>query len=525
MTGRGGRGRGGPVPCLAGGEDGSARPDASAWAGLVGLLALTILAAAVPERAAAQEVAFTPRSDRTEERRLARFLEEENFTLWTRDTVVARGDTVGGPLLVLDATVRFAGHLDGPVKVVGGDLFLRPDARVDGDLSVLGGGYYASDLAAVEGEVTYRPNLLLRVVRRDDGWEIVHVGERRDAIRLHGLSGFHLPQYSRVAGWTLGWGGRAQVPGAPWQPSLEAVVRVNTEGTDQLEGTVRQFWHPTGDFRFGVEAERVTRSNDQWMKSDIGNSLRYLLAGDDFRDYYRSERVSFRIGWPARQGWGGSLALHREDAESVEARSLAVLFDDDDDVRPNPAVDEGTTWSVGATVGFRRRQADRRLRAELRLEGADSTAAGDFSFLLGQGRLSWRRPGLADGHRLHLFGITRFDLAGTLPQQRRSSLGGDPTLPTLGTLERRGERLFFVRSTYLVPVEPLRVPVMGTPQIFVRNSAGAAWNDGETLRVEDNVGAGVRFLFLEAGGALDVTRSDLDPEFVVQAVFPAGFQD
>lgn len=487
--------------------------------------AVVALLAAAPGTASAQEVLFTPRADRPEERRLQRFLRGGEYRIWARDTVVARGDTVPGSVLVLDATVRFDGRLEGDAWVVAGDLFLRPAARVRGDVTVLGGGYYASSLARVEGEVVYRPNHLLRVVPREGGWEIFHVREEVRPVDLHGLAGFHVPLYRRVTGWTFGWGARLRATGLPWQPSLDGAVRFNTEGTRQLEGTIRQMWHPSGEFRFGLEAERAIRSNEAWIKGDVTNSLGYLVGGDDFRDYYRSERLSLLAAWPGREGWGGSVAVHREEAGSLRARALPVLFDDDEEVRPNPAVDEGKIWSVEAALSYRRRRTDTRLDAELRLEAADSTAAGDFSFVTGQGRFSWRRPGVTATHRLELSGIARYDLAGSPPRQRWSSLGGGGTLPTLGTLERRGARMFFLQSTYLVPVEPLRVPVLGAPRVFLRNAVGAAWNQGETLRVEDNLIPGVRFLFVEAGVALDVTRSDLDPELLLQGVLPARFWD
>jgi hypothetical protein len=340
-------------------------------------------------------------------------------------------------------------------------------------------------------------------------------------VDLHGLSGFHAPEYRRVTAWTFGWGGRARATGVPWQPEVEGAVRVHTVGAKQLEGTLSHRWHPTGDLRFGVEAERVVRSNDEWIKRDIPNTLSFLLAGDDFRDYHRSERASLHVGWLSRQGLGGTLTLNWEEAESLRARELGVLFDDDADVRPNPAVDEGKTWSLEASVGYRRRRPEGRLRAELRVEAADSTVAGDFSFLRAETRFSWHRPGPAR-HRVELFGIGRFDLAGTLPRQRWSSLGGEGTLPTLEDLELRGPRMFYVGATYLVPVEPLRMAVLGVPRLFLRNAVGTAWSGEDDFEVEDNVVGGVRFLFLEAGLALDVTRSDLDPRAVLSASLPAG---
>lgn len=484
---------------------------------------LAVLLAAGGVRGQEREVAFSPRSDREAERQLAEFLDRGGYRLWTRDTVVAAGDTVAGPLLVLDASVRMSGRLEGEVFVVAGDLFLRPDARLTGDVRVLAGGYYASSLATVEGRVEYRPNLLLGVERRaDGGWRIVPVGEDRPVVDLDGLYGVHVPHYRRVDGWTLGWGGRVQGHDLPGRPSLEAAVRFHTESERQWEGTVRQFWHPAADFRLGMEVERRTATMDRWIQRDVPNTFSYLFGGDDFRNYYRSERATLEVGWPGRSGWGGAFRVNWEEAESLEARALDVFFEDDEDVRPNPPVDEGKIWSLEGALGYRARSARSRFMAEVRAEAADSTAAGDFSFLLGEARLAWRRPGLP-GHRFELFGIARYDLAGSLPRQRWSGLGGEGTLPTLGVLERRGPRMFFLASTYLVPIRALRVPVFGPPRIFLRNSVGAAWREDGTLRVEDNVVTGVRIFFLEAGLAVDVTASDLDPELVIGGRFPTRF--
>lgn len=484
--------------------------------------ALVVLAFLIlsPASAAGQEVRFSPRPDVPEERRLRDFVREGGYRLTTRDTVVAADDTVRTSLLVLEATVRLAGRVEGDVYVVSGDLFLRPGARIRGDVVVLGGGFYSSSRAEVDGGTAYRPELLLRVVPRDGGYEILHVEERQEAVDLDGLAGFHLPTYRRVDGWTFGWGGTVRATGLAWQPTLEGAVRLHTEGDPVAEATLRNVWHPTGTFQFGVEAERRTHSNDRWILGEFSNSFSYLFGIGDFRDYYRAERASAWVGWPEREGWGGVLSLNWEQAESLRARPLHVFFEDDEDFRPNPGVDDGRIWSLGAEVHYRRRTARSRLLARFRLEGADSTAAGEFSFLKGEATVAWRGGGWAD-HRVELFGIGRHDLAGSLPRQRWSALGGVGTLPTLGVLERRGPRLLFLEATYLVPVEPLRVPMLGAPAFFVRNAVGSAWREDAALKVEDNVMAGVRFLFLELQLAVDVTESELDPEVVLGATFPS----
>lgn len=474
--------------------------------------------------AAAQAVRFTPLPDVPEERQLARFLEGGAFTLLTSDTVLAPGDTVAGDLLVLEATVRSSATMQGSVYVVGGDLFLRPGARVGGELLALGGGLYRSERSVVEGEVTYRPNLFLRAVPMEGGWEILHPQEERRPLELTGLYGLHLPSYQRVDGVTLGWGASARAVGLPAQPELSVDARFHTQGTGQGEGTLTLSLNPTGGIRVSAMAERSTRTMDQWIRGDATNSLSYLLGLDDFRDYYQSERVRLEVASTASRAWSPSVWVEGEEAASLDARPLWILFDDDEDVRPNPAIDPGRTWAAGIDLSFRRRTGDSRLTARIGAAASDSTVAGDFSYLLGEANVGYQGPGFGS-HRVEVYGIARADVAGELPRQRWSALGGTGTLPALETLALKGPRLLFASVTYLVPIETLRAPVLGPPRLFVRNAAGTAWREGETIRLEDNLSVGVRYLFLELSLAVDVTRSELDSDFVLGASFPGRFWD
>lgn len=484
--------------------------------------AAALLAVLTATPAAAQEVAFTPRPDRPAERRLAAFLERGGFRVLSRDTVLAPGDTLSGDVLVLGATLRASGRLGGDVYAVAGDVFLRPGVRVAGDMVVLSGGYYDSGDARVEGTVTYRPNLLLRIVPRDGGWEIFSPREERPAVELHGLSGLHAPAYRRVDGWTFGWGGTVRATGLPGQPALDGSVRVHTAGPRQLEGTLRTSFYPTGGLRLSAMAERRTRTRDRWILGDLPNTASYLVGLGDHRNYYRAERAVLELAGTAREGWAPALAVGLEEARSLAARPLGVLFEDDADVRPNPPVDPGRIASLRAELAYRDRRPGGRFAARVGLEAADSTVAGDFSFLLAETRLAWRGRVVSD-HRLEVRGLARWDAAGSLPRQRWSALGGTGSLPALETLSLRGPRMVFASATWLAPVEPLRLDVLGVPRVFLRNAVGTAWREGASFTLEDNVMAGIRFLFLEAGLAVDVTASDADPEFVLGAGFPGGF--
>lgn len=479
-----------------------ARPAGSAL-----LLALAALAAlSTPPAADGQEpgerpeVSFTPRADRPVERRLDRFIESGDFRLWEADTTVARGDTVPGNVLVLESMVRLEGRVGGTLVAVDSDVFLRPGGTVGGDLVVLGGGMYRSSLATVEGQTVYEPTLLLQAVPRGGGWVVRPVAARPEPVQLDGLSGLRLPTSQRVDGWSFGVGGRFQAVDVAWQPSVHVTGTFHAGG-ERAVGSVRQLWYPSGDWRFGVEAGRGTRTAERWIRSDAANTLTHVFGGDDYRNYYESDRA--RLVAAHDLGGGESLRLTAgwERIRSLPAREAGGLFGDHT-VEPNPAVDEGDAWIAGLQGRVRRQTGRDSLALDVGIEGADASVAGDFSYLYARGSAVWRiRAAL--GHVVELQGRARGDLAGDLPGHRWSAIGGAGTLPALDLLQFRGPRLLFGRVTYLVPVPVLRVPRLGRPRILLRAATGTTWGEGEDFDLHQSLVAGVRFLIFEAGVAVD----------------------
>ena len=471
----------------------------------------------IPVAGTAQSVDFKPRADEPAQERLASFLEHGAYALLSTDTVLQSGQQVPGSLLVLDATVRIAAVIQGSVYVVDGDLFLRPGASVEGDVVVLGGGFYASELAEVTGEIVYRPNDMYTVVKRDDNWTIFPVEDTPKAVELPGLYGFGFPYYQRVDAVTLRWGAKLRATGWSWQPTLEGEVRWLTEDGD-FQGTLKQYWHPSSSVQFGFEGERVTRSNEDWIRGDVSNSLSFFFVGDDFRNYYGADRAAFVVRGNETSTWWPSLAVQWEDATSKEARKQFVLFGDDEPA-PNPEIDEGETVSLIAEIGARQRTSSSRFEGRLRLEAADSTVAGDFSFVLGEARLYWLTPGFAK-HELELFGIARGDISGTLPRQRWSAFGGRATLPTFDLLTFHGPRLVYGQASYLIPISALKVVMIGAPKVLVRAATGSAWEPRGSSHFETNLIAGVRWSVVEAGVAFDPGGSDPSSRFYAILRFP-----
>jgi len=494
--------------------------ESATWAagpGLAAALGLLVLALGRPTGVVAQEIRFDPRPDRPEERRLETFIERGDYLLIESDTVLGPDSRVEGNLLVLEADVRISGTVTGDVVAVGADLFLRPGATIGGSLLSLGGGFYSSSLARVEQGVIWRPNDVYLVQRDGPSIRILPVREVPETLTLHGLSGILFPRYQRVDEWTLGLGATVRHVGWDWQPALEAGLRLKTERGD-LEGTLRQTWTPTSSLQFGVEAERVTRTNEGWVRGDVANSLSYFFAGDDFRNYYEADRVALFLRGTRSARLSPIVELEWEKARSLAASDQFVLFASDAAL-PNPEIDEGESAVGRAGIRLRQRTAETSLVGRAVVEIADSSVAGDFSYVIGEVRASWAGPALI-GHGVEAFFMLRGDLSGTLPRQRWTSLGGLATLPRAPLLSDRGGRFAFGQVTYLVPIERFRFGLLGPPRVFLRAASGAAWNPGEPAAFETNLIGGLRLFVFELAVAVDPGASDLDPALYATLRFP-----
>ena len=492
--------------------------------------ALLALPAASPARAQEVRLADPPRSEAS--RALSAFLARGGYRLWTRDTVLVRADTVRGSVLVLEGSVRVSGRIEGDVYVVDGDLFLRTGGGVGGDIVVLGGGFYDSDLAEVGGRITYRPTERVRVRPTEGDYEVITEVEPRPYLELDGTYGVQVPAYQRVDALVLGWGGLVRAPYAPGRPELEGSIRYTT-GPQRFEGSARGSWYVSDRVRVGLAASRVTRSNDEWIHPTWYHSLATAIAEDDGRDYYRADRAAVELElrapvpplWEDAPSWRLALSAGWEEARSRAARDIWALFADDDEPaegvdpppgfpHPNPPIDDGDLYF--ATVGFEWEDRGRSGRTAfgVGLEAArdDDITGGDFSFLLAEARLSARRA-TSWGHAWDAFAIARADLAGTLPGQRHSTIGGIGTLPTLDLRSRRGARLVYAEASYAIPL--LGMATLGGLDAFARASAGGTWDEGEALVIDESLAGGLAVRLWDFQMELGVAAgSDAGPDDV-----------
>jgi hypothetical protein len=452
--------------------------------------------------------------------RLARdILAGGNYLLLDRDTILGPDFHAPADLVVLGADVRIEGSVAGRVAVIDGDFFIRPRARVPGPIAVVGGGAYPSGLAEV-GPIVEAPGRPPLIERDEQGVRVVlREPDTGPATHPLGIFGLGLPTYDRVDGLTVRAGRRWRPLRTERGPTLDGRISFRT-ARRSFGGELRAELPLVPEVRLVARAARETRTNEHWIRGDLSNTLAALFAGSDARDYWSADVLSVGVASvrpPAVQGEvvvRPRLTLVRSRDASLEARAPWSLFGRLD--RPNQEIDEGilTSAVAGAELTWRAAAAGGRLDAQVE-RGLGAGAFG-FTQVVADGDTDvealW-------GHRVEVRGHTRwaFDPA---PPQRWSFVGGTGTLPTLPTADLRGDRLVFLGTRYLAPL-PVRVPLAGAPDLVLAHAVGAAWHsEGERPPLEQNLGAGVRLMVLEALLWIDPAAERRTPRLQVELRLP-----
>ena len=454
---------------------------------------LTISGVAQP--LAAQQVEVRGRGDIENDVFLRRLVESGDYTLIARDTLITAADTVHGTLLVLRAVLRLDGTVTGDLVIVDGNVFLRPNARIQGVVRNIGGGFYPSEMAVVQGGVRNEPNAAYLVRREADGARMVIVGTVRPSnIILPGLFGVAIPAYDRVDGVTLSFSAGTALPRLERvEPVLVGRVDYRSQRGAITGGLELEL--PRGATSLVLGAERTTLTNERWIRGDLDNSLTFFLTGKDLRDYYEADRAYAEVRRTLETGPRTTDAFLRGQLE--EARSLVagspwtVLGTPRDD---NMVVAEGRISSVVAGVSTDWLARLHRVRVTAALEAAGTLLKGDHSFTRYEVTADWAMKALAN-HTLRVQPHFQGPLPGTttLPGQRWSFVGGSSTLYTFEIAEFRGDRVAFVETAYGIPLDRVRIRVIGTPDLEILHLVGMAWTADESRRLEQNVGGRLRF--------------------------------
>ena len=466
--------------------------------------------------------------DHSEAARIAREVLARNaYVYMDRDTVLGPDFLAPGDLFVYDAEVRLEGSVAGSVVVLGGDLWIRPGGRVGGSVAVIGGGVYPAGLAVLDRDSIHYtdPRAGVEIRTRPTGreGEYVAVAEithpPRPALFAPAVGPF--PTYDRVNGLTLSASANLRPTREREGPVINVWGSYRFEQEKKLGGGAR--WRvPLGmeNLHLTGEASRATRTMDGWATGDVVNSVRALSLGRDYRDYWDADvlrvMVERPVGKPliAGETWlGPRFGVQLSNDRSLEARAPFAVLDPEGLERENPPVFEGTIYSLLAGTEFHWRARTSRFDGSADVEhGRLGDVGGDgFTQLLVTG--SYAALALRT-HQLQMRFRAMTPLGGNdAPPQRRGILGGGGALPTEEIAHFRGDPLVVIESSYIIPVNNIVLPVVGSPQVEVVHLAGAAWTGGEEPRWVQNAGAGVIFALARARVVINPANRPIVPKF------------
>ncbi len=429
--------------------------------------------------AVAQEVVLRGASDVAVDRRLEQLLETGPL-LVTSDTAIARGDTVVGSVLVLDASLVHEGVITGDLVLVDAGAFVRPGAVVGGDLVNIAGGLYRSEIARVHGLILDLPTASYRVVREPERL-VIEATRVESPLMLDGLWGLHPPTYDRVNGVTLVWGAAYRLPFlGRVQPVAHAQAGWQTQRGDPTYGADLSLRRGATVLTLGHV--RGWDTNERWIRGDLTNSLVYLWDGGDLRDYHEVETTRVELGRDfadRTRRFAGSVTVRGqlERAASLEAGQPWFIWGSE--TRRNPGIQDGRTASLVGAAGLAWDGSRTRFVGELEYELARPWLDGEFEFDLLRSHGSWAMLAFAN-HTLAIDFYVQHPLGDRpLPGQRWSFVGGTNTLHTLPTASHRGDRVVFVESRYVIPApDRFALRVLGVPRLHLLHAAGMAWTEG-----------------------------------------------
>jgi hypothetical protein len=426
-----------------------------------------------------------------------------------------RDSTVTTSLLVLGRPTYLASRVQGDVVVVGADLFLRPGVDVSGRAVAIGGTVAETSLGSVAGGVESLRDETYSVERGDGRYLLdyrsLRVEDEDPLLQLAGIKGVKIPKYDRVNGVSLPAGVLLQFGNHALEIEPYATYRSRLGVVDPaLEVRTRD----TAPFRFVGRVARDTRTNDAWIYGDLINSLTTIWAGSDTRNYFRADVGEGRVVRKLERDavtlepyLGGRFERVRPITAVGNVWSVFGRHDVEKMARPNPLVERGDIGSalVGAqlrTSGFVTSLVS------VDLEQAFSAPAGTSTFtqltLDGEVELPSFQTHVL---KMRAHGVaTRGDVA---PMARHAYLGGSGTLKTLELLEQGGTALLYLESRYLIPIERIQLPYVGSPVLTLRDAFGAAGVGAlPGFQHEVGIGVGVSVLRVEYTRAVAGKKGD-----------------
>jgi hypothetical protein len=321
--------------------------------------------------------------------------------------------------------------------------------------------------------------------------------------------GLRVPSYDRVNGVTIPWGPQLIIGDDRVQ--LDALVRYRSN-LGNWDPSLEGFLRPEAANELKLYVGRGTFTNDAWIRSELLNSLTALFVGSDARNYYRADRASLRythtLSSPAitvTPFVGGNMERDWSTGSITPQKSPWSFFGRKGDLkmrRPNPPIAKGRINSFlgGSGVAISRGGLDGKL--DVTVEHAFKAPSLDCVVPNPTAPVCDDTPftqtTLDSRVKFPTFSTQTFEFIGhavlaggskILPPQRFAYLGGSGSLATVNLLALGGDNLLFVQGDYMIPIDRIVLPYVGSPFVALTYSAGNA-GLGSIPALIQNVGVG-----------------------------------
>lgn len=338
--------------------------------------------------------------------------------------------------------------------------------------------------------------------------------------------GLRVPSYDRVNGLTIPWG--PQLILGDERVQLDALVRYRSN-LGKWDPSLEGFLRPGDANEVKLYVGRGTFTNDSWIRSDLLNSLAALAVGSDARNYFRADRASLRftrtlstpaitltpfIGGNMERDWStGSLDPQKSPWSFFGSKSKLKMR------RPNPPVSKGRINSFfgGSGIAIARGGLDGSLDVTVEhafkaptflcavVPPVGPPACGDAAFT---------QTTIDSRVKFPTFGTQTFEFKGhallaggdILPPQRFAYLGGSGTLATVNLLALGGDNLLYVSGDYVIPIDRIVLPFVGSPFVALTYAAGNA-GLGTIPALIQNVGAGAGVSLFRVDYSIDPAQN------------------
>ncbi len=324
--------------------------------------------------------------------------------------------------------------------------------------------------------------------------------------------GLRIPTYDRVDGVTVPWGPKLETSNG--RIDLDALVSYRSH-LGAWDPSIQGILRPGDANELRLFVGRGTFSNEDWIRSDLMNSLSVLFVGNDARNYYRSDKANARLtraimngssvitpyaGLNYERDWSTGDLVPTSSPWSFYGRTGRLRMR-----RANPPIDRGHIFSFLVGSGLELAAGDVDSKVDAHVERSIATQY-DASCIATPGGLFCPAPRDAftqvtlDGTvKFPTFGSQTFTFRGhgvwtpaaaIAPRQRFAYLGGSGTIATVDQLALGGDHLLFVNGDYMIPFEKIQIPIVGNPFLALSYTAGSAGVGGLPSLIQ-NLGVGV----------------------------------